>query len=138
MHSHHLLSTRVNCPCCGFPTLLVRGDYDICELCNWEDDGQDDAGAGGPNAHYSLGEARRNFLQYRVMYSPNRDQRITGADTQRELETKEQLITAFTQLMAASGSDREGLEREVLRLERVLRAESARKLREYERKHRQG
>jgi hypothetical protein len=32
----------VKCPCCGFPTLDERGGNDICELFNWEDDGQDD------------------------------------------------------------------------------------------------
>jgi hypothetical protein len=31
----------VTCPCCGYPTLRSRDAYDICELCNWEDDGQD-------------------------------------------------------------------------------------------------
>lgn len=41
------------CPSCGFPTLTEKGGYDICTICDWEDDGQDDADAGehlgGPN-----------------------------------------------------------------------------------------
>lgn len=49
------------CPSCGFPTLTERGGYDICVICDWEDDGQDDAHAdeilGGPNA-ISLTESR--------------------------------------------------------------------------------
>ncbi|QLQ38938.1 CPCC family cysteine-rich protein [Micromonospora robiginosa] len=53
------------CPCCGFLTLGERGGYEICDVCFWEDDGQDehDAGRvrGGPNRNVSLLEARRNF-----------------------------------------------------------------------------
>ena len=26
------------CPCCGEKTLEEQGAYDICEVCNWEDD----------------------------------------------------------------------------------------------------
>ncbi|MBV9439063.1 MAG: hypothetical protein JOZ24_03620 [Candidatus Eremiobacteraeota bacterium] len=33
---------RATCPCCGYPTIRGRGAYDICALCMWEDDGQDD------------------------------------------------------------------------------------------------
>jgi hypothetical protein len=50
------------CPGCGYPSLSVRGSYEICAVCNWEDDGQDDAQAdevwGGPNGHLSLTENR--------------------------------------------------------------------------------
>jgi hypothetical protein len=53
------------CPCCGFLTLDERGSYEICPVCFWEDDGQDDHDAdrvrGGPNGWLSLTEARRNF-----------------------------------------------------------------------------
>jgi hypothetical protein len=61
-----LPDTKYKCPCCGFKTLLERGGYDICEVCFWEDDGQDDHDAdevrGGPNKDLSLTQARRNFL----------------------------------------------------------------------------
>ena len=30
------------CPCCGHGTLDERGAYEICDVCGWEDDGQDD------------------------------------------------------------------------------------------------
>ena len=50
------------CPGCGFPTLNERGGYDICDVCNWEDDGQDDKNAdqilGGPNSNLSLTQNR--------------------------------------------------------------------------------
>lgn len=53
------------CPCCGFVTLPERGGDDICPVCFWEDDGQDDQDAdevrGGPNHSLSLSDARRNF-----------------------------------------------------------------------------
>ncbi|MET7778114.1 CPCC family cysteine-rich protein [Streptomyces sp. NPDC005388] len=53
------------CPCCGFITLAERGAYEICPVCLWEDDGQDehdaDAIRGGPNRGLSLRGARRNF-----------------------------------------------------------------------------
>ncbi|PFK64880.1 hypothetical protein COJ21_25310, partial [Priestia megaterium] len=30
---------RVPCPCCEYLTLENADDYEICILCNWEDDG---------------------------------------------------------------------------------------------------
>ncbi len=55
------------CPCCGFRTLDERGGYDICPVCFWEDDGQDDHDAdvvrGGPNGALSLTQARANYRQ---------------------------------------------------------------------------
>lgn len=62
------------CPCCGYRTIDIRGDFDICRVCWWEDDGQDNnnAGAsyGGPNG-ISLSQARYNFIQYGI-YDPSR------------------------------------------------------------------
>jgi len=53
------------CPGCGYPTLSERGEYDICAVCNWEDDNQDDPNAdeiwGGPNHRLSLTENRINI-----------------------------------------------------------------------------
>lgn len=64
------------CPCCGFQSLTERGNYEICPLCKWEDDGQDDPHAdevwGGPNDDYSLSEARKNFKSNASMYRPLR------------------------------------------------------------------
>ncbi|MDO6591655.1 hypothetical protein DS901_12995 [Loktanella sp. D2R18] len=60
------------CPCCQFPTLSERGSYDICTICWWEDDGQDNETAnqvwGGPNGPYSLARARTNFKRHGHMY----------------------------------------------------------------------
>jgi hypothetical protein len=55
----------LRCPCCGKRTLGERGGYEICPVCFWEDDGQDDHDAdivrGGPNGSLSLSEARANY-----------------------------------------------------------------------------
>ena len=129
------ISSRFRCPCCGYPTLAESASYEICELCNWEDDGQSDSDAnvvrGGPNADYSLAEARQNFAKYRVMYRPDRDMRITGADSKLEWETKGLLITAFERL-ASGASAQHTLVNEILRLGEILENETARQVREYE------
>lgn len=59
---------RYRCPCCGYRTLDERGSFDICPVCFWEDDGQDDQDAdvrrGGPNGALSLTQARANFQEF--------------------------------------------------------------------------
>jgi hypothetical protein len=56
------------CPCCGYLTLDARGQFQICPVCFWEDDGQDDHDAavvrGGPNHDLSLARARTNFAAF--------------------------------------------------------------------------
>lgn len=56
------------CPSCSCRTLDERGMSDICPVCFWEDDGQDDHDAdivrGGPNGALSLSEARANYLRF--------------------------------------------------------------------------
>jgi len=58
----------VRCPCCGFKTNGERGSYEICAVCFWEDDGQDDHNAdevlGGPNGDLSLTVARANYRAF--------------------------------------------------------------------------
>jgi len=59
---------RCSCPCCGYKTLNARGAFEICEVCFWEDDGQDDSDAdvvrGGPNGDLSLLQGRANYLAF--------------------------------------------------------------------------
>jgi hypothetical protein len=56
------------CPCCHYKTLATRGGFEICPVCFWEDDGQNDRDAdavrGGPNSMLSLTQARRNFEDF--------------------------------------------------------------------------
>ncbi len=57
---------RYACPCCRFLTLPERDGYDICPVCYWEDDGQDDHDAdvkrGGSNHGISLTQGRQIYL----------------------------------------------------------------------------
>ncbi len=54
------------CPCYSSLTLHGRSQDEICPVCFWHDDGQDDHDAdevrGGPNRSLSLKEGRRNYL----------------------------------------------------------------------------
>jgi hypothetical protein len=54
------------CPCCGYATVSEVGGYEICPICFWEDEGQDDPNAdevwGGPNSG-SLTQARMSFVK---------------------------------------------------------------------------
>lgn len=56
------------CPCCKFRTLHGRGGFEVCPVCWWEDDGQDEHDAekvrGGPNGTLSLSQAQKNFKKY--------------------------------------------------------------------------
>jgi hypothetical protein len=56
---------KYRCPCCHNRTLDERGGFDICPVCFWEDDGQDDEDVyvirGGPNGRLSLDQARENY-----------------------------------------------------------------------------
>jgi hypothetical protein len=64
------------CPCCGRKTLEERASYDVCQVCWWEDDGQDNYNAyesyGGPNYGISLVQARYNYLT-KGIYDPSRE-----------------------------------------------------------------
>ncbi len=63
-----------DCPCCGYATIEHPGCYDICKICFWEDDSQDDPEAdehyGGPNG-CSLTEGRISFLEIGASDSEN-------------------------------------------------------------------
>ena len=56
------------CPCCKYKTLHTRAAFEICPVCFWEDDGQDEHDAdevrGGPNRSLSLTDARENFARF--------------------------------------------------------------------------
>ena len=56
------------CPCCHHRTLHERGMMEICEVCFWRDDGQDDHDAEvvrrGFNEPLSLAQARENYAKF--------------------------------------------------------------------------
>lgn len=90
---------RENCPCCGYPTLEERAYYEICRLCDWEDDGQDEVEAdevwGGPNGDYSITAARKNFKKHVIKYDD--PIKILEQGTEK-LVLKEKLMEAFDTL----------------------------------------
>jgi Cysteine-rich CPCC len=62
---HEAAQKSHRCPCCKFKTLRGRGQDEICPVCFWHDDGQDESEAdevrGGPNGKLSLRQAQKNF-----------------------------------------------------------------------------
>lgn len=55
----------VTCLICGYKTLYERGDWEICEICRWEDDvvinGNDPVSPA--NRDLSVSEAQVNFIR---------------------------------------------------------------------------
>jgi len=129
---------RGKCPCCGFLTLpREMPDYEVCILCNWEDDGQNDQDAdqvnGGPNGSYSLTEARLNFKKYLVMYSPDNDTRIGSSDWPEEIAIKKSLIKLFEDnRMTSEKCKKDEIWSEIIRLEEQLHEYTRLKIKQYE------
>lgn len=87
------------CPGCGFPTLAERGAFEICIICSWEDDGQDDHAKSmlaqleikgvrisGPNGSLTLQENRLNIGRLLESYADLMDGE-TDYDVARVLRT---------------------------------------------------
>ncbi|MFM7214009.1 MAG: CPCC family cysteine-rich protein [Verrucomicrobiota bacterium] len=56
-----------SCPCCGSRVLTTLGEYEICDVCAWEDDPVQSADpdyAGGANK-LNLNEARKEWVARR-------------------------------------------------------------------------
>ena len=104
--AHKPMST---CPCCRYPTLGERGVYDICPLCNWEDDGQDDPHAkevwGGPNLDYSLADARRNFESNLIMYAAGDHRRPRVLDNEAKKKAKRQAMDVYDCLISGQADE---------------------------------
>ena len=49
------------CPCCGYKTIEERGQYYICKVCKWEDDGSDSADSYSSVNRMTLKDGRRKF-----------------------------------------------------------------------------
>jgi hypothetical protein len=49
------------CPCCGYRTLPGRGDYDLCPVCWWEDEGLEPWEFSGPNGQ-TLVHAQHEYV----------------------------------------------------------------------------
>lgn len=87
-----------NCPCCHNRTLGKRGAYEICPVCFWEDDGQDDPDAGivrgGPNRDLSLTVAQENFA--RIGVADPKD--LVHVRPPNEVEATRQRVSDFDDL----------------------------------------
>ena len=60
-------AVRYRCPCCGSRTLTSPASMDLCPVCWWEDDGQEDGDASEVrltvNGDLSLSDAREHYRQ---------------------------------------------------------------------------
>ncbi|SRR6266511_4270140 len=135
--SRPVTDVRFECPCCGYPMLQERGAFEICRLCGWEDDGQDEADAervlGGPNYEMSLVAARENFVRHLDTHAPG--SKRFRAPTPRERLAKQRIIAAFDGLKRG-GADRVNLWQQVLAAEGVLDEELRERVRAIESKAR--
>jgi hypothetical protein len=97
---------RCTCPCCAYPTLPDRGHYEICSLCNWEDDNQDDPDAdqvwGRPNSDYSLSEARRNFAEHLIQYRVGDIRAFSRSQDPQRLALKRALTEVYRRMAQAA------------------------------------
>lgn len=91
---------RYRCPCCGYLTLDEPSSWEICYLCDWEDDGQDDPHAdqvrGGSNGDYSLTEARQHFKSNYTMYRQPQYDALTQ-DGAEEVAIKQAIMLEMDQ-----------------------------------------
>lgn len=62
------VEARYLCPCCGYRTLDTPSALQLCPVCWWEDDGQENEDASEVrltvNGQLSLSEARTNYMQF--------------------------------------------------------------------------
>ncbi len=59
------------CPCCTYPTLTQRGQYEVCTICWWEDAGRAEETPDEENATnhgYTLTRACANVADHLDMY----------------------------------------------------------------------
>ncbi|WP_324692341.1 CPCC family cysteine-rich protein [Flavobacterium cheonhonense] len=99
-----------SCPACGYLTLDKRCSWEICLLCFWEDDGQDDFDAdkiyGGPNGEYSL-------TSYRIQFSDEFE------NFKRENQDSE-LIVEFRLLDHYISTNEKNIEKVKLKIDKIL------------------
>jgi Cysteine-rich CPCC len=56
----------LDCLCCGYKTIEKRGEYFICEVCYWEDDGSTSKDAFSSPNKMTLSDGIENFKAFKV------------------------------------------------------------------------
>lgn len=79
---------KYKCPCCGLYTLKepANGNYEICEVCFWEDDplASEDVNSKSGANKVSLAQARKNYIEFgactsemkKYVRNPRKEERI--------------------------------------------------------------
>ncbi|PKF73282.1 CPCC family cysteine-rich protein [Chryseobacterium sp. PMSZPI] len=57
----------ISCSCCNYKTILEKGNYEICKVCFWEDDGITDESKYSAVNHMTLREAIESFNKIGVI-----------------------------------------------------------------------
>ncbi len=59
---------KYDCPCCGYKTFLQKptGDYYICPVCFWEDDGVYDLEEYSDCNKLTLAKAKQNYFRFKA------------------------------------------------------------------------
>lgn len=88
---------REQCPCCDYISLPERGNYLICPICFWEDDGQDidqlDKPS-GPNHGITLREGRQNFKEFGAC-EKEMIKHVVPVEERRQFEYRQRDINAL-------------------------------------------
>ncbi len=75
------------CPCCRYRSLRLRGEYEICRVCFWEDDGMTELDSvSGPN-HITLREGRLNTQRYGAVTESAREHILPDGRMRYELDS---------------------------------------------------
>lgn len=96
------------CPCCGRRSISERFSYEICRICWWEDDGQDNQNAdrtqGGPNYGISLTQARINFIKHGI-YDPLRTDLVELKEDKEKYVAHREFRIAEDGFLLETGTD---------------------------------
>lgn len=115
-----LREAQADCPCCGYRTLTERHRWEICDLCDWEDECSepfDPDKPSGANHGFTLREAQANFVDHLNMYPLGWDDRD---DSPEVIAAKRQVIGGLQAIRDQDASGNEELWRIVTDGERQL------------------
>lgn len=81
---------KIKCPCCGESEFEEENDFDICQICHWENDGvqyNDPNCWGGANT-LSLNQARAVWKKHHIQLRQIEDEMVNCACCGRQTVTK--------------------------------------------------